>query len=120
MKEEVKKVLAQALQGIQFETGKDIIRKSSYPILNNVVKVMSDNPSYKLSIEGHTDNSGKEDANQLLSDKRAKAVMKYLIDKKIDASRLRAKGFGSSMPVESNATEKGRAKNRRVEFKVEF
>ena len=120
VKEEVKKVLAQALQGIQFETGKDIIRKSSYPILNNVVKVMSDNPSYKLSIEGHTDNSGKEDANQLLSDKRAKAVMKYLIDKKIDASRLRAKGFGSSMPVESNATEKGRAKNRRVEFKVEF
>lgn len=120
VKEEVKKVLATALQGIQFETGKDIIRSSSFPILNNVVKVMNENPEYKLSIEGHTDNVGDPAKNLDLSNRRANAVMKYLTGKKIDASRLRAKGFGDTTPVDTNATPAGRAKNRRVEFKVEF
>ena len=120
VKEEVKKVLATALQGIQFETGKDIIRPSSYGILNNVVKVMNENPEYKLSIEGHTDNKGDAAKNMDLSDKRANAVMKYIINKKIDSARLRANGFGATIPVASNDTEAGRSKNRRVEFKVEF
>ena len=120
VKEEVKKVLATALQGIQFETGKDIIRSSSFPILNKVVKVLNEHPEYKLSIEGHTDNQGDAARNMDLSDRRANSVMKYLISKKIDAGRLRAQGFGETVPVETNDTDAGRAKNRRVEFKIEF
>lgn len=108
------------LQGIQFDTGKDIIKKSYYAILNKAVDVMKENASYKLSIEGHADNTGSEERNAALSENRAKAVMQYLINKKIDPSRLRAKGFSSSMPVESNDTAAGRAKNRRVEIKPEY
>ncbi|MGL5888891.1 MAG: OmpA family protein, partial [Bacteroidia bacterium] len=120
VKEETKKVLAQALAGVQFETGKDVIKKTSYAILDNVVKVMMDNPEYKLSIEGHTDNQGDDAKNLDLSQRRANAVMKYLTDKGVQANRLRATGFGEAKPVETNDTPAGRAKNRRVEFKVEF
>lgn len=120
IKEETKKVLAQALAGVQFETGKDVIKKSSYAILDNVVKVMMENPEYKLSIEGHTDNQGDDAKNLDLSQRRANAVMKYLTDKGVDAKRLRATGYGETKPVETNDTPAGRAKNRRVEFKIEF
>jgi OmpA-OmpF porin, OOP family len=120
VKEETKKVLAQALAGVQFETGKDVIKKSSFAILDNVVKVMMENPEYKLSIEGHTDNQGDDAKNLDLSQRRANAVMKYLTDKGVDAKRLRATGFGETKPVDTNDTAPGRAKNRRVEFKIEF
>jgi OmpA-OmpF porin, OOP family len=120
VKAETKKIFAQALQGIQFETGKDVIKKGSYPILDKVVKVMKDNPSYDLEINGHTDNQGNAAMNLGLSDKRANAVKTYLTKAGIEASRLTAKGFGQTMPVADNATVAGRAKNRRVEFKVNF
>ena len=120
VKEEVKRIFTQALTGIQFETGKDIIRPTSFVILNNVVKVMQDNPEYLLEINGHTDNVGDDAANLDLSQRRANAVKKYLSDKGIDAARMTAKGYGETMPVEDNSTAAGRAKNRRVEFKVNF
>lgn len=120
VKEEVKQLFTQALQGIQFETGKDVIRPSSYSILDNVVKVMNDNPAYLLTIEGHTDNTGKSDFNKTLSQNRADAVKHYLEKKGIAGERLDAKGFGDTVPVESNTTSAGRAKNRRVEFKIRF
>ena len=120
IKEEVKKVFTQALKGIQFETGKDIIKSTSFGILNNVVQIMKDNSEYKLNIIGHTDNMGDETKNLVLSEKRALSVMKYLVDKGIDASRLKSKGFGETQPVASNDNAAGRSMNRRVEFVVEF
>lgn len=120
IKEEVKQLFTKALQGIQFETGKDIIRKVSNPILDNVVNVMNENPAYLLEINGHTDNIGDKSFNTDLSQRRANAVKAYLISKGIKAERLTAKGFGDSQPAADNKTSAGRAKNRRVEFKINF
>ncbi len=118
--EEVKKVLAQALSGIQFESGRDVIKRTSYLILDNVVKVMNDHPEYMLEISGYTDNTGRAESNLTLSDRRAKAARQYLIDKGIDGGRMTAKGYGIANPIADNNTAAGRAKNRRVEFKVVF
>ncbi len=120
VKEETKKIFDQALQGIQFETAKAVIKPSSYSILDKVVQVMKDNPEYDLEINGHTDNVGDDAMNMELSQNRADAVKQYLIAKGIDAVRMTAKGFGETQPVEDNSTAAGRAKNRRVEFKVVF
>ncbi len=120
IKKETLQLFEQALTGIQFETGKDIIKKQSFSILDNVVKVMKENPSYLLSIEGHTDNQGDDTKNLVLSENRAKAVLKYLSDKGVESSRLTALGFGETKPKLSNDTKEGRAKNRRVEFNVKF
>jgi len=114
------RIFENALRGIQFVSGKDIIKKSSYTILNEVVTVMKENLTYNLEINGHTDNLGPAEMNLYLSQKRADAVKNYLTGSGIDASRLTAKGYGSTMPVADNATSYGRAKNRRVEFKVSF
>ena len=81
---------------------------------------MKENPSYKLKIDGHTDDQGDDTKNKILSQKRAEAVLKYLESKKIDANRMMAEGFGEERPIADNKTAEGRAKNRRVEFKVEY
>jgi len=120
VKKEVLEVFQKALQGIQFETGKDIIRPTSFKILDNVVSIMKENMEYNLNINGHTDNVGKPDANMILSQKRAEAVKAYLVNKGVNAGRLKAFGFGDTKPVADNKTAEGRAKNRRVEFVVEF
>lgn len=120
VKAETKKIFAQALQGIQFESGKDVIKKTSNSILDKVVTVMKDNASYELEINGHTDNQGEATKNLVLSQKRADAVKAYLVSKGINASKLTAKGFGETVPVADNKTSAGKAKNRRVEFKVNF
>ena len=120
VKAETKKIFAQALQGIQFESGKDVIKKTSNPILDKVVGVLKDNPSYLLEINGHTDNQGNATKNLYLSQKRSEKVKAYLVAKGIDESRLTAKGYGATVPVADNKTAAGRAKNRRVEFKVNF
>jgi outer membrane protein OmpA-like peptidoglycan-associated protein len=72
----------------------------------------------KVSIEGHTDNTGKADKNLALSQKRVDAVKAYLVKKGVDASRLTAVAYGDTKPVGDNKTAAGRAENRRVEFKV--
>ncbi len=118
VKAEVLAVFERALQGIQFETGKDVIKTSSYGILDEVVTIMKENPSYSLDINGHTDNSGNAKANKALSQKRAAAVEKYLVKKGVSDKRLSPYGFGPDQPIESNDTPEGKARNRRVEFKV--
>ena len=120
VKEEVRQLFTEALQGIEFETGKDIIRSSSFGILDNVVKVMNEHPEYLLEINGHTDDTGKKESNLDLSQRRADAVKAYLQGKGIQASRLTSKGYGDTIPVADNKTAEGRAKNRRVEFKINF
>lgn len=120
LQKEVKQLFQKALQGIQFETGKAVIKPVSYPILDAVVKVMNENPSYKLLIGGHTDNVGSDEVNMTLSQNRADAVAKYLISKGISPMRVSATGYGETQPVDTNNTAAGRARNRRVELKVEF
>jgi len=120
VKEEVIKVFTQALTGILFETGKDVIRPSSFPILNDVVKIMKENPEFNLKINGHTDNVGDDAKNLDLSQRRADAVKKYLADNGVDTARMTSEGFGETVPVADNNTAAGKTKNRRVEFKVSF
>lgn len=105
-----------ALYGIHFETGKATILPNSESVLTEIAKMLQQNPDVKVSIEGHTDNVGSAASNQVLSEKRAQAVVAWLTLHGIDPSRLKAKGWGGSKPVDDNNTEDGRAKNRRVEL----
>lgn len=113
-------ILDHAVEGIQFETGKDILLESSYATLDEIVSILNEHPEYKLKINGHTDNVGDPASNMVLSQGRADAVKRYLEAQKIDGSRLTATGFGESQAIESNDTEEGRAKNRRVDFEIYF
>ena len=83
-----------------------------------MVTLLNDVPALKIEISGHTDNVGAESFNELLSQKRADAVVDYLLSKGIDKKRLLAKGYGQSNPVNSNDTDEGRAANRRTEFEI--
>jgi Outer membrane protein and related peptidoglycan-associated (lipo)proteins len=117
---EEKLVFEKALRGIQFETGKSTILTVSYPIINEVVGVMYRNPGYNLEISGHTDNTGTTEFNLKLSKERAEAVKTYVTEKGIDSNRIKTNGYGDTRPVSDNYSDKGRALNRRVEFKVTF
>lgn len=103
---------------IQFEFDKATIMEESHQILNDIVLTLLNNPEVSLEISGHTCNIGAEDYNQKLSERRAKAVVDYLIDKQIQADRLQYKGYGESDPLNDNSTPEKRALNRRVEVKV--
>jgi len=105
-----------AVYGIHFDTAKATIQSDSEGVLQQIVQLLQQNPTLKLRVEGHTDNQGAAAANQTLSDKRAQAVVAWLTAHGVPASRLVAKGFGASKPIADNATEDGRAKNRRVEL----
>lgn len=106
------------LQNIYFETGKSTLKTESYTSLNNVVKLLEANEGLNIEISGHTDNRGSYKSNQKLSQDRAKAVVDYLVGKGISAGRLQYKGYSYSQPIAPNTTTEGRAKNRRVEFKI--
>lgn len=105
-----------ALYGILFDTGKDTIKPESEPLLAEIVSLLTNNASLKLSVEGHTDNVGNPKANQTLSQKRAESVKKWLAGKGVDGKRLETKGWGDTKPVADNRSEDGRSKNRRVEL----
>ncbi|MBN1653147.1 MAG: OmpA family protein, partial [Deltaproteobacteria bacterium] len=107
------------LEKVNFATAKAEILESSFPVLDEVAKILKEHPEIKkVNIEGHTDSRGGRNYNIKLSQKRANSVMKYLVDKGIESSRLTAKGFGFDRPIDSNETEEGRAENRRVEFHI--
>ena len=103
---------------ILFNSGKSSFQKQTYPVLQAMSAILKEYPTAKFSLEGHTDSDGKDAMNQKLSEDRAAAVKNYLIEQGIEASRLSSKGFGESMPVDSNKTAKGKANNRRVEVKL--
>jgi outer membrane protein OmpA-like peptidoglycan-associated protein len=118
IKEEVKKIIKQAFDNLQFETGKSVILKTSYASLDKLAQVLKDDQTFKLTISGHTDNVGIESENLKLSKARAEAVKAYFVKKGIDEKRISADGFGSTKPVADNKTKEGRAKNRRVEMLI--
>lgn len=101
---------------IEFETGSAIIKSSSYRILNEIFESSVVAEGLKLGIYGHTDNSGSEEVNKPLSEKRANAVRDYLINKGLTSNRIESKGYGSDKPIADNSTAEGKAKNRRVEI----
>ena len=106
------------LQPIEFETGRAVIKPGSYPILDEVVTLMKARGSIKMGVYGHTDSRGIPAMNMKLSGDRAAAVMSYLVSHGVAQSRLESQGFGQTKPIADNATDAGRAKNRRVEFKI--
>jgi outer membrane protein OmpA-like peptidoglycan-associated protein len=105
-----------AVYGIHFDTGKATIQPDSEAVLGEIVKLMQQDADLKLRVEGHTDNQGTAAANQVLSEKRAQAVVAWLTAHQISAARLSAKGLGQTQPVADNTTADGRTKNRRVEL----
>ncbi|MFN5418542.1 MAG: OmpA family protein [Flavobacteriia bacterium] len=109
-----------AAEGIQFDNGKATIVKKSLANLDNVAKIMLANPAYNLMINGHTDNVGDPAKNLKLSEDRTKAVKAYLMGKGVAENRMTATGYGDTQPKASNATAKGKAANRRVEFIIKF
>ena len=103
--------------GILFDSGSAKIKAESYKTLADIAKLLTDDPALKLSIEGHTDSDGTDEANLTLSQNRANAVRTYFIDTyKIDGARLTAKGWGEGKPIDVNTTPEGKANTRRVEF----
>lgn len=105
-----------AIYGIEFDTGKATIRAEAEPVLRELATLLGNDESLRLRVEGHTDNVGSAAANQKLSEERANAVVSWLAKNGIDRSRLTPAGAGASKPVADNATDEGRAKNRRVEL----
>ncbi len=120
VKREVRNLLNKAMKGIEFESGKVAIKKKSYDMLDLIAEIFIENSSYIIEVQGHTDNTGKYEQNVKISQQRADAVMNYLIDKGVPAERLSAIGYGPDVPIADNKTKAGRAKNRRVEFKISF
>lgn len=114
--EEIVKRVNRAAQNVFFSTGSSKLLTKSHSRLNDVVAILNENPSYKVAIDGHTDNTGKTDKNQALSEARAASVKAYLIDKGVSESRLTSTGYGQDKPVADNKTATGRARNRRVEM----
>ena len=106
------------LEDVNFETGKAILKETSFTVLDELVAYLNRKDDERIEIGGHTDNVGKPAANILLSMERAKSVMIYVISKGIDANRLTAKGYGMAVPIASNKTADGKAQNRRTEVKI--
>jgi outer membrane protein OmpA-like peptidoglycan-associated protein len=106
------------LNNLFFATGKADLNDDSRLELEKLISFLETNPEMRIEINGHTDNVGNEDANQKLSEDRARAVVVYLLTKGIDPNRLSSRGYGESRPVSSNSTTAGKAQNRRVTFRI--
>lgn len=116
--EKVVERVNKAAENVFFQSSSYKLLPRSFTSLKEVVQVMKDNPSFKISIDGYTDNTGKADFNQTLSEQRAGSVKQYLIDNGISEDRITSAGHGINNPIADNSTPAGRAKNRRVEMKL--
>ena len=102
------------LRNIFFETAKATLLETSLAELDRLSEALQRHPRLRLEVGGHTDAVGSDEDNQMLSERRAKAVYDYLIERGVDADRLTYRGYGESRPVADNDTPEGRAKNRRT------
>ncbi len=114
----IEKKRAIVLKNLYFATNETTILPESEPSLQDLYDLLLDNPKIRIRIIGHTDNVGKANANQILSEGRANSVRDDMIQRGIDPSRIEAEGRGMTQPIDTNDTEEGRANNRRVEFVV--
>ena len=105
-----------AIYGVLFDFNKSTLQPASDPVLQQILDLLKKNPTQKIEVQGHTDNVGGDAYNQTLSEARAKAIVTWLTQHGIAGDRLTAKGFGKTRPIADNATDAGRAKNRRVEI----
>jgi len=105
-----------AVYGIYFDTNKSEIKPESGPAIDEITKLLRQQPGLRLYVVGHTDNTGTLEANLKLSSDRAEAVVKALVSRGIEAARLKPAGVGPYSPVSTNKTDEGKAKNRRVEL----
>jgi len=115
---EEEEVINKVFKNLEFETGKAVIRSTSFGALDELSELLKKKPNFKLLVDGHTDNVGKAAPNMKLSQNRAASVKTYLANKGIAESRITAKGYGLTKPIASNKTPEGRQKNRRVEFTI--
>jgi len=104
------------LRGVHFDFDKASLRPEGKPILAEAAKLLNQNPGVRVEVRGYTDGIGSVEYNLGLSDRRATTVKEYLVGQGVDAARLTTRGFGKADPVASNATDEGRAQNRRVEL----
>ena len=106
-------------EAIFFDTDKDTIRQDSTRVVDSVAEIIKAHPELvKIRIEGHTDNVGGAKFNLGLSQRRAAAVRRYLIERGVEAERLLAEGYGDQNPIADNTTDEGRQRNRRVAFTI--
>lgn len=116
----VKKDKLELKEKLYFAYDQATLQEVSFPALDEVVKALNENKGFRVQVEGHSSSEGAADHNQALSEKRAQAVLSYLVAHGIAKDRLDSKGFASSVPIDSNQTAAGRENNRRVEFVVNF
>ena len=116
----VKKDKLELKEKLYFAWDQAVLQEISYPDLDEVVQALNDNKGFRVQVEGHASSEGADDHNQTLSEQRAEAVLDYLVAHGISKDRLVSKGFGSSVPLDTNETIAGRENNRRVEFVVYF
>lgn len=117
-KEPLKKGQKFILENVEFEFNSAELKPGVFQSLESAAQTMVDHPKLIVEISGHTDNIGKAKYNQELSLRRAESVKRYLVNKGIEAARIQTRGYGKTQPIVSNKTEEGRAKNRRIEFKI--
>lgn len=101
---------------INFDVAKASIKPESEPIIDQIAQMLKESPALMVVIEGHTDNTGDRQKNKVLSEQRAKSVLAAIVKRGVDSKRLTSAGFGQDKPIADNATEQGKAKNRRVEL----
>ena len=106
------------LENIFFDFDKSVLLPQSFVELHKLINILEQYPNMTIELSGHTDSKGSDKYNLKLSKERAEAVFNYLVEKGIDEKRLTHKGFGAKQPIADNSTDQGRAKNRRVEFKI--
>ena len=116
IKTEIIEKVNTAAKNIFFATGSAKLLAKSFPSLKNVVKILADNPTYKIAIDGHTDITGTREKNMKLSEDRAASVKAYFVSQGVNESKMTVHGFGPDKPKADNKTPAGRAKNRRVEM----
>ncbi len=120
LEEAERTLLATAMQNVEFVTGSADLKPTSQAVLNQIANLMTKYRSYKLDIDGHTDNRGDAAMNLQLSQSRAQACYNYLLNAGIAKNRISFRGFGANKPLDSNDTAQGRKRNRRVEFNLHY